>query len=172
MRPGDPFGDHAQRAIELSLILKPAVANVDGVGVTAPLTDQCRAGLQHDSRIEGRAPLFASSGQTLQAAPQSPAAAATALLLQLVSERSDQQIATEPLRRFDTMQLAPGKAQFMRRSIRQFGDLAVDLGHDAAPRINVRIAASTRNGGRPARVPAGRIAVAWRFHALAGSVMR
>jgi len=172
MRPGNPLGDHAQRAIRLPLILKPVVANEDGVGVSAPLTDQCRAGLQRDGAIEGRAALFESSGQSLQAAPQSPAGSAIALLLQLLSEGSDQQIATEPLWRSGTMQLAPGKTQFVRRPIRQFGNLAVDLGHNSAPRINVRVAALTRNGGRPAKVLAGRIAVAWRFHALAGSVMR
>jgi hypothetical protein len=70
------------------------------------------------------------------------------------------------------MHLAPGKAQFVRRPIRQFSNLAVDLGHNCAPRINLRAAASTENGGRPARVLAGRIAVVWQFHALAGSVMR
>ena len=141
------------------------------MGVSTPLTDQCRAGLRRGDGIEGRAALFASSGQTVQAAPQSPAGSAIALLLLLVSEGSDQQIATEPLWRFGMMQLAPGKAQFVRRPMRQFGDLAVDLGHNSAPRINVRVAASTWNGGRPARVSAGRSGVA-RFHALAGSAMR
>ena len=81
MRPGDPLGDYAQRATTFTLILKPVVANEDGVGVPTPLTNQCRAGLQHDSGIEGRAALFALSGQTLQATPQCPAGSATALLL-------------------------------------------------------------------------------------------
>jgi hypothetical protein len=108
-----------------------------------PLTDQRRARLQHDSGIEGHAALFELSGQRLQAAPQCSAGSAIALLLQLVGEGSDQQIATEPLGRFDTMQLAPGKAQIVRRSMRQFSNLAVDLGHNSAPRINVRVAAST-----------------------------
>src|ERR1700751_2115857 len=110
MRPGNPFGDYAQRAIKLPLILKSVVANEDGVGVSPPLTDQCRAGLQHAGvGIERRAPLFAFSGQSLQAAQQCPAGSATALLLQLVGEGSDQQIATNPKRRFGAMQLAPGK---------------------------------------------------------------
>ena len=117
MRPGNPLGDYAQRAITLPLILKPVVANEDGVGVSTPLTDQCRAGLQHDSGIEGRAALFALSGQSLQAAPQCPAGSAIAPLLQLVSEGSDQQIATNPKRRFGAMQLAPGKPQLLCRSI-------------------------------------------------------
>ncbi len=117
MRPRNPLGDYAQRAITLPLILKPAVANEDGMGVSTPLTDQCRAGLQRGAGIEGRAALFALSGQSLQAAPQDPAGSTTALLLQLVSEGSDQQIATEPLGRCDMMALAPGKPQLLRRSM-------------------------------------------------------
>src|SRR5205085_1501392 len=171
MRPRNPRGDYAQRAITLTFLLKPVVANEDGVGVSTPLTDQCRARLQHDGGIEGLAALFALSGQRLQAAPRYPAGSAIALLLQLVGEGSDQQIATEPLGRCDTMQLAPGKAQFERRPMRQFGNLAIDLGHNSASRINLRVAASTEDGGRPARVLAGRSVVAG-FHALAGSVMR
>ena len=81
MRPGDPLGDYAQRAITLPLILKPVVANEDGVGVSTPLTNQCRAGLQHDGGIEGRAVLFALSDQSLQAAPRRPAGSSIALLL-------------------------------------------------------------------------------------------
>jgi hypothetical protein len=70
------------------------------------------------------------------------------------------------------MQSAPGKAQIVRRPMQQFGNLAVDLGHNSNLRIKIWVAASTRNGGRPARVVAARSIVAWRFHALAGSVMR
>ena len=117
MRPGDPLGDYAQRAITLPLILKPVVANEDGVGVPTPLTNQCRAGLQHGGGIEGRAALFALSGQSLQAALQCPAGSAIALLLQLVNEGSDQQIATNSKRRFGAMQLAPGEPQLLCRSI-------------------------------------------------------
>src|SRR5690242_7009744 len=112
MRPGDPLGDYAQRAIWLPLILKPVVANEHGVGVATPLTDQCRARFERGTQIGGRAALFALYGQSLQAAPQCPAGSAIALLLQPVSEGSDQQIATEPLGWFDTMgQSAPGKPQ-------------------------------------------------------------
>ena len=81
MRPGDPLGDYAQRAITLTLILKPVAANEDGVGVSTPLTNQCRAGLQRGGGIEGRTALFALSGQSPQAAPQRPAGSAIALLL-------------------------------------------------------------------------------------------
>jgi hypothetical protein len=142
------------------------------VGVTTPLTDQCRARLERGAQIGGRAALFALSSQSLQAAPQCPAGSTIALLLELMNEGSDQQIATEPLGWLDTMQSAPGKAQIVRRPMQQFGNLAVELGHNSNPGIKTRVAASTRNGGRPARVLAGRSAVVWRFHALAGSVMR
>src|ERR1700747_3559864 len=97
MRPGDPLGDYAQRTIGLPLILKPVVANEDGVGVATPLTDQCRARLEGGAQIGGRAAVFALSGQSLQAAPQGPAGSAIALLLEPMTEDSDQQIATEPL---------------------------------------------------------------------------
>ena len=66
----------------------------------------------------------------------------------------------------------PGTPQIVRRPMQQFGNLAVDLGHNSVPQINLRVAALTGNRGRPARVLAGRSVVAWRFHALAGSVMR
>src|SRR6202007_1143958 len=134
-------------------------------GVATPLTDQCRARFERGAQIGGRAALFALSGQSLQAAPQCLAGSAIALLLELMNEGSDQQIAAEPLGWFDTMQSAPGKAQIVRRPIQQFGNLAVDLGHNSSSRIEIRVAASTGNGGRPARVLAGRSAVA-RFHAL------
>ena len=89
----------------------------------APLTHQCRAGLQHDTGIEGRAISVEFSGEGLQPAPQSPARPAMDPLLQLIGEGSDQQIATEPLRRSSAMQLPPGKPQFVRRPIRQFGKI-------------------------------------------------
>src|ERR1700741_2769843 len=97
MCPGDPLGDYAQRAIGLPLILKPVVANEHGVGVATPLTDQCRARFERGAQIGGRAALFALSGQSVQSALQCPAGSVIALLLQLVGQSSDQQIATEPL---------------------------------------------------------------------------
>ena len=83
----------------LVLIFKPVLAYEDGVGVPRPLTHQCHAGLRHDTGITRRAFLLEFSGQGLQAAPQCPARPAGSTLLQLMSEGSDQQIATEPLRR-------------------------------------------------------------------------
>src|ERR1700746_2431552 len=104
MPPGNPLAKYAQRGRGLPFILKPVVANEDGVGVATPLTDQCRAGFERGAQIGGRAALFTLSGQSLQAALQCPAGSAIALLLELMNEGSDQQITTEPLGWFDTMQ--------------------------------------------------------------------
>jgi hypothetical protein len=92
--------------------------------------------------------------------------------LQLIGEGSDQQIATEPLRRSGAMQLPPSKPQFARRSIRQFGNLPVHFGDTRVARSLGPGACSTGNGRRLARVLASRRIVNWRFHALGGSPMR
>ena len=73
--------------------------------MTAPLAYQGRAGLQHDTGIEGRAALLERSGQGLQALPQHAAGPAISLLLQLIGEGSDQQIATEARRRSGVVKL-------------------------------------------------------------------
>ena len=54
MRPGNPLGDDGQRAIALALVLKPVILDEDGVRVSAPLPHQGRAGLQHDTAIDGQ----------------------------------------------------------------------------------------------------------------------
>ena len=92
MRAGNPFGDHRQRAIAPALVLEPVFVDKDSVGVSAPLTHQSRAGLRHDTGIEGATALLELSGQGLQAAPLRPAGAAIGLLLQLMGEGSDQQM--------------------------------------------------------------------------------
>ena len=153
MRSGNPLGDHGQRAITLPLIFEPVLANEDAVGVSAPLTHQCRTGLQHDTWIEGRAVSVELSGEGLQPAPQSPARPAMDPLLQLIGEGSDQQIATEPLRRSGAMQLPPGKPQFVRRPIHQLGNLPVHLGHIRIARSVGPGACSTGNERRLAREP-------------------
>ena len=84
-------------------------------------------------------------------------------LLQLIGERSDQQIATEPQGRSGAIQLLPGKPQFVRRPIHQAGNLAVDIGDVRITRSVGLVAVSTWNR---------RKIVNWRFHALAGSAMR
>src|SRR6516225_6785464 len=111
MRSGNSLGDHGQRAITLPLVFEPVLTNEDAVGVSTPLTHQCCAGLQHDTGIEGHAASLELSGQSLKASPQSPARPAMDPLLQLIGEGSDQQIATEPLRRSGAMQLPPSKPQ-------------------------------------------------------------
>src|SRR5215831_12501816 len=98
MRSGNPLGDYRQRAIMLALILEPVLANEHRVGVSAPLTHQHRAGLRHETGVEGRAAFLELFGQALQAAPQRWARAAFGSLLQLMSEGSDHQIATETRR--------------------------------------------------------------------------
>src|SRR5215469_6796811 len=51
MHPGDLLGDHGQRAIALAVIFEPVLANQLGVGVSAPLSHQHRAGLQPDPGV-------------------------------------------------------------------------------------------------------------------------
>src|SRR5215831_4499145 len=128
MRAGDSLGDHGQRAIVLALIFEPVLTDQHGVSVPAPLAHQCRTGLQHDTGAEGRAAFLELFGQALQAAPQRWPGAAFGSILQLMSEGSDHQVATETERRSGVMQLTPSKPQFLRRSIYQCGNLAFDLG--------------------------------------------
>ena len=96
VRAGDPLGDHSQRAITLALIFEPVLTNQHGVSVPAPLAHQCRTGLQHDTGREGRVALLKPSSQALQTAPQRPDRAAMDTFLNLMSQGSDDQIATEP----------------------------------------------------------------------------
>src|SRR5262249_16896892 len=107
MRSGNPFGDHAQRAIMLALIFKPVIANENGVGMPAPLTDQSRADFRDERGIEGPAFLRKFSGQGLKAAPQCPVRPASSTLLQLRGEGAEQRSAAKPLRRAGGMQAAP-----------------------------------------------------------------
>jgi hypothetical protein len=115
MRSGDPLSDHRQRTIMLALIFEPVFANQHGVGASAPLTHQSCAGLRHDAGSEGATGFLELSGQALQAAPQRWARAAFGSLLQLMSESSDHQIATETRRWSGAMQLPPSKSQILRR---------------------------------------------------------
>src|SRR5215471_20025246 len=106
--------------------------------------------------MECRAFLLQFCGQGLYAAPPCPARPASSTLLQLMGEGSDQQIATEPLRRARAMQLAPCKPQFLRRAIEQFGNLTVDLGDVLTARSARAVAASTGNRRRLVRMLASR----------------
>jgi len=47
----------------LAFIFEPVLANQDGMGVAAPLPDHSRAGLQHDTGIEGNAGFARARGQ-------------------------------------------------------------------------------------------------------------
>src|SRR5215469_7054280 len=113
MRSGNPLSDHGQRAIVLALILEPVLANEDGMGVSAPVPDQSRAGLRYDTGIEGNAGFPRACGQVLQAAPQRPARPTMGALLQLIGEGSDQQIATEPRRWVGAIRPAPSQPQIV-----------------------------------------------------------
>ena len=142
------------------------------MGVSAPLADQCRAGLQHDAGIEGKTAFLELSSQGLQATPQREAGAAIGALLQLIDKGSDHQIATNAQRRPGAMQLAPSKPQLVRRLIDQSGNFVFELGHAHVSRSVVPVAASTENGRRPARILGSRSVVDWGPHTLTGSVMR
>ena len=52
MGPGNPLGNHGQRPIAPAIIFEPVLAYEDGMGVSAPLSHQARAGLQHHAGIE------------------------------------------------------------------------------------------------------------------------
>ena len=138
MRPGNLLGNHRQRPITLALVLEPALAHEDCMSVSAPLTHQSCSGLRQKSGVERTVASLELASEGLQASPQSPARPAVDPLLQLIGEGSDQQIATEPLRRSGAMQLPPGKPQFVRRPIHQFANLAVHLGMPAPPGRLVR----------------------------------
>jgi len=93
-------------------------------------------------------------------------------LLQIIGKASDEQIATDPKRRFGAMQLAPGKPQLLCRSIEQAGDFDFDIAKLRPSCLRVAVAAPTGNERRPASVLASRRIVDWEYHALAGSAMR
>jgi len=52
MYPGDPLGNHRQRPIPPALVFEPVLAHEDGMGASAPLPHQGRAGLQHYAGVE------------------------------------------------------------------------------------------------------------------------
>ena len=52
MCPGDPLGNYSQRPIALALVFEPVLAHEHGMGVSAPLPHQGRAGFQHYAGIE------------------------------------------------------------------------------------------------------------------------
>ena len=61
----------------LALIFKPVIANENGVGVPAPLTDQSRADFRDEREIEGPGPAVMSASGRCRAgrsvvAPENP----------------------------------------------------------------------------------------------------
>jgi hypothetical protein len=156
----------------LALIFEPVIANQHGVGVSAPLAHQHRAGLRYDAGSEGCTGFLELSGQGLQTAPLRPARAAFGSLLPLMSKGSDHQIATETRRWSGAMQLPPGKPQIVRRSLDEPGNVACELGAVCTTRPVVAIGAAPGNRRRPARVLASRSVIDCGFHTLAGPLMR
>ena len=146
MCPGDPLGNYRQRPMTLALVLEPVLVHEDGVGVSAPLTHQCGACLQHGPRIEEQSTFLQLSGQGLQAPLQREARAAMDVLLQLVGKDSDHQIATEAQRGPGAMQFPPSKPQLVRRLIDQPGNFVYDLCDARVSRSAVPVVASNENG--------------------------
>ena len=127
MSPGDPLGNHGQRPIPLAVVFEPVLAHEDGMGVSAPLPHQGRAGLQHSAGIERTSASLELSRQNPQAALQGAGWTALGALLQLIGEASDDQIATEAQRRSGVMQCPPRTPQLLCRPIDQSGDFAIKL---------------------------------------------
>jgi hypothetical protein len=172
MRPGDPLGDHRQRPIALAVVFEPVLAREDGMGVSAPLPHQGRAGLQHNIGIEGTSASLELCRQSPKAALQCAARAAVGAQLQLIGEPPDDQIATEAQGRSAVMQCPPGTPQLLCRPIDQPGNVAIkpDRVRVSPPVLSAAVWAETV--GRLARVLASRTVVDWDFHRLAGSAMR
>src|ERR1700736_3160882 len=125
MCPGDPLGNHGQRPIPPAVVFEPVLAHEDGMGVSAPLPHQGRAGLRHYAGIERTGAFFELCRQNPQAALQSTARAATGALLQLVDDTPDDQIATEAEGWSSVMQCPPRTPQLLCRPIDQPGDFAI-----------------------------------------------
>jgi hypothetical protein len=126
MCPGDPLGNHGQRAIALALVFEPLLAHEDGMGVPAPLAHQGRAGLQHSAGVERTNAFLELVRQNPNAALQSAAWAAMGAQLQLIGAPPDDQIATEPQRRSGVIKCSPdtispsslARSRFRGRSFR------------------------------------------------------
>jgi len=172
MCPGDPLGNHGQRAIALAVVFEPVLACEDGMGVSAPLPHQGRAGLHHNVGIEGTSAFLELCRQSPKAALQCAARAPMDALLQLIGEPSNDQIATEAQGRSGVMQCPPGTPQLLCRPIDQPGDFAIKPGQVRASQTVVSAAVGTKTRGRLARGLASRGNVDRRSHRLLGSAMR
>src|SRR6202023_3984867 len=111
MCPRDPLGNHRQRPIAVSLVFEPVLAHEDGMGLTAPLPHQGRAGLQRSAGVERTSAFLELSRQNVQAALQGGGRAAMGTLLQLIGETPDDQIATEAQSGAPVLQSPPPTTQ-------------------------------------------------------------
>jgi hypothetical protein len=94
MRSGNSLGNHRQRPVALALVLEPVLAHEDGVGVSAPLAHQGRAGLQDDAGVDSASDLLRRCGKGPQSAALREVGAAMGALLQIIGKAADEQIAT------------------------------------------------------------------------------
>src|ERR1700680_1277101 len=172
MCPGDPLGNHGQRPIALAVVFEPLLAHEDGMGVTAPLAHQGRAGLQHSAGVERTNAFVELVRQNPNAALQSAARAAMGAQLQLIGEVSDDQIATEPQGRSGVIKYPPDTSQFLCRLTGQPGDFAIKLSQVRIPRSVFSAIVGGETRGRLARVLASRSVVEGGFHRFAESAMR
>jgi len=172
MCPGDPLGNHGQRPIALALVFEPLLAHEDGMGVTAPLAHQGRAGLQHSAGVERTNAFLELVRQNPNAALQSAARAAMGADLQLIGETPDDQIATEPQRRSGVIKCPPDTPQFLCRLTGQPGDFAIKLSQVPISRSVFSAIVGGETRGRLARVLASRSVLEWGFHRFAGSAIR
>src|SRR6202022_1558003 len=170
MCPGDPLGNHRQRPIAVSLVFEPVLAHEDGMGLTAPLPHQGRAGLQRSAGVERTNAFLELSRQNLQTALQGAARAAIGALLQLIGEPPDDQIATEAQRRSGVIKYPPDTPQLLCGLTDQSGDFAIKFcqRHTSQPVLPAVVCTA----GRLARALGSRSVVEWGFHGLAGSAMR
>src|ERR1700724_1723035 len=113
MCPGSPLGNHGQTPIPCAFVFEPVLAHEDGMGASAPLPHQSRAGFQHSAEIERTSAFLDVCRQNPKAALQRPARATMGALLQLIGEPPDDQIATEAQGRADVMQSPPPTPQLL-----------------------------------------------------------
>src|SRR6202030_2001856 len=156
MCPGDPLGNHGQRPIPLTVVFEPVLARGDGMGVSAPLPHQGRAGLHHNVGIEGTSAFLELCRQSPKAALQCAARAATGALLQVIGEPPDDQITTEAEGWSSVMQCPPRTPQLLCRPIDQPSDFAIKLGQVSVSRSVFSAIVGGETRGRLARVLASR----------------
>ena len=126
MRPGDLFGDRAQRGIARPGIFEAIFGDRHGVRSAAPFADKTGAWLQTEARRQAN---LARRPQRLrhrlQLAADRLREAAALDLLKPVTERENKQIAADP-RRLAAMQPPPFAAQMLEPERLKASDLALN----------------------------------------------